>query len=121
MNFLNKIDALVPPNPKEFDITRQTSRFLLTLGTKSIGVSTAGLLNHLYLGMHNKNKLFRVSPVILKASSFLIGKSNLYKKLSDSLVVDSSKAYKILGWQPPINLEQGLQFVAKNYYKKKDF
>ena len=84
-------------------------------------ISTAALLNHLYLGMHNKNKLFRISPVILKASSFIIGKSKLYKKLSDSLVVDSSKASKILGWQPPINLEQGLQFVAKNYYKKNDF
>ena len=85
-------------------------------------ISTAELLNHLYLGMHNKNKLFHVSPVILKASSFIIGKSNLYHKLSDSLFVDNSKAYKILGWQPQVKVERGLQLVAKNYYKNnKDF
>ena len=85
-------------------------------------ISTAALLNHLYLGMHNKNKLFHVSPVILKASSFIIGKSNLYHKLSDSLFVDNSKAYKILGWQPQVKVERGLQLVAKNYYKNnKDF
>ena len=85
-------------------------------------ISTATLLNHLYLGMHNKDKLFHVSPAILKASSFMIGKSNLYHKLSDSLFVDSSKAYKILGWQPQVNVERGLQLVAKNYYKNnKDF
>lgn len=85
-------------------------------------ISTSELLNHLYLGMHNKNKLFRVSPVLLKASSFVIGKSNLYTKLTNSLVVDSSKASKILGWQPKINIERGLEIVAKDYLKNnKDF
>ena len=82
-------------------------------------ISTSELLNHLYLGMHNKNKLFRVSPVLLKASSFVIGKSNLYTKLTNSLVVDSSKASKILGWQPKINIERGLEIVAKDYLKNK--
>src|SRR5690349_5640708 len=38
----NTSDALVPPNPKEFDSAMAISRLRALCGTRSIGVSTSG-------------------------------------------------------------------------------
>ncbi len=84
-------------------------------------LSTYNLLKNLYFGMHNKNYIYKIPIFILKAFFYLIGKGILFKKLSESLIIDSSKSFRILNWNPPIDTFSALRKVANNYYSKDKF
>ena len=81
-------------------------------------ISTANLLKNLYLGMYTKNSLLKVPKFLVSFFLYFIGKRKIYKKLSESLIVDCSKSSKILDWNPPIKANIALQKVARNYYLK---
>lgn len=55
-------------------------------------------------------RLLPVPPAILRLAGRLTGKSEV-ERLLDSLVIDSSKIRRELGWRPPFTMEQG---VAEN-------
>jgi len=44
----------------------------------------------------------------LKAGAALVGKSEALQRLCGNLQVDISKARALLGWEPPLTVEQGL-------------
>ena len=46
------------------------------------------------------------------------GKSAEFYRLTQSLVIDSSKIRDELGWHPPYTMEQGLKETA-NWFKKR--
>ncbi len=60
-------------------------------------------------------RLFPVPGWALEAGSRLLGKADALHRLCESLQVDISKARDLLGWVPPVSVEQGLQraFAAK--------
>ena len=78
-------------------------------------ISTNELLKILIKGMNKRNRLFYLSPIILRTLFFIIGKSNIYLKLSQNLSVDCSKAKEILGWQPVITLPKAMNKLSRNY------
>jgi UDP-glucose 4-epimerase len=49
---------------------------------------------------------------MLRAGAFLLGRSNDIQRLCGNLQVDISKAHQILGWVPPISVEEGLRRAA---------
>lgn len=54
----------------------------------------------------------RVLPVpvwALKATAALLGKSDAMQRLCGNLRVDISKACRLLGWVPPVSVEEGLR------------
>ena len=52
---------------------------------------------------------------ILKAGAVLLGKRALSQRLFGSLQVDISKAKNLLGWSPPVSVNEGLQLTAKHF------
>lgn len=54
-------------------------------------------------------RLFAFPLLIIKLISYLVGKSLEVKRLLDSLRVDSSNTQKVLGWRPPLSLDEGLK------------
>ncbi|HVK56014.1 MAG TPA: SDR family oxidoreductase [Burkholderiales bacterium] len=76
-------------------------------------VSTPELLGRLATALGKKARLFPMPSTGLRLIGNLTGKSKQLDRLLGSLVVDSSKIRRELGWTPPFTLSQGLQTTAK--------
>lgn len=72
-------------------------------------VSTAELLHKLGSAMHLPVRLFPVPRIFLSLAANLLRRESAYQRLCGSLVVDSSAATRILGWSPPLSLNEGLR------------
>lgn len=82
-------------------------------------VSTPQLIRLLSEGMGKPVRLFPVPVQALKLGAFLLGKQSMYQQLCGSLQVDISKAQNILGWVPPVRVDDGLRRAAKGYLYEK--
>ena len=77
-------------------------------------VSTAELLRKIGGAVGRPAKLFPVPVSILRTAANLSGRQRLASQLLDSLRVDSAKARVVLGWEPPLSLDEGLSRAAGN-------
>lgn len=82
-------------------------------------LSTADLVNRLLLAMNKKNNNFKIPKIILKSLLYFLGKHHIYKKISSSLQINSSKARSLLGWNPPKDISFAINKVAEEYKSKK--
>jgi nucleoside-diphosphate-sugar epimerase len=46
---------------------------------------------------------------MLRAGAVALGKREMARRLLGSLQVDASKVREVLGWTPPVSLDQGLR------------
>jgi len=72
-------------------------------------VSTPDLIKMIACAMNKKVVLFSLHPGILKTLCKIVGKTEELEKSTGSLLVDSSKIRKLLGWKPPFTLEEGIK------------
>jgi nucleoside-diphosphate-sugar epimerase len=72
-------------------------------------LSTSELLKQLSLAMGLPPRLIYVPVWILHLAAILFGKRSVAKRLCGSLRVDISKARDLLGWSPPISIDEGLK------------
>jgi nucleoside-diphosphate-sugar epimerase len=54
-------------------------------------------------------RLFSVPVWVLQAGATIVGKGDAVQRLSGNLQVDISKARSLLGWLPPVSVEEGLR------------
>ncbi|NWC95268.1 MULTISPECIES: NAD-dependent epimerase/dehydratase family protein [unclassified Pseudomonas] len=80
----------------------------LFLISDGIDVSTPQIFRYLAQGMGKRSIHFYFPQPLIHAAAKMIGKEALYKQLCGSLVVDSGKARKLLGWKPLLSPEQAL-------------
>jgi len=78
-------------------------------------LSTTDLLRHIRSALGKPVRLFSVSPRLLKWGASLIGKPELAQRLYESLQVDISKARQLLGWTPPVDINNYLKHTAKHF------
>ena len=95
-------------------ITHPNATGRLFLISDQQDLSTADLLIKLGVASGSSARLFPLPLFFLKWLSKVFGKSYLYDRLCSSLVVDSSLASKLLGWSPPLSLDEGLNRYFKN-------
>lgn len=72
-------------------------------------ISTTQLLRGVGKAMGKPARLIPVPSSLLMLGSSLLGKKAVAQRLLGSLQVDISKAQNLLGWQPPLTVEQGLK------------
>lgn len=72
-------------------------------------LSTPELVRHLARAMGRPARLFPVPASVLMAGAMLLGKREVARRLLGSLQVDISKARRLLGWTPPVNVDEGLR------------
>ena len=72
-------------------------------------LSTADLLRRLCAAMAKPARLLPVPVGLLALGTKLLDKSEMFKSLSGSLQVDISKTREVLGWRPPIGVDEGLK------------
>ena len=59
--------------------------------------------------------LFPVPSSWIELGTKLLGKPSIYRRLCGSLQVDISKVRNLLGWRPPISVEEGLKIAIKEF------
>ena len=82
-------------------------------------ISTPDLLRRLAGAMGHPARLIPVPVVLLQAGAALFGKRDMAQRLCGSLQVDISKARTLLGWTPPVSMDEGLRRTAQGYLREK--
>jgi nucleoside-diphosphate-sugar epimerase len=72
-------------------------------------VSTTELLRRTANAMGKKALLLPVPALVFKWGAVILGKYDVAQRLTGSLQVDITKTRRLLGWNPPLTLDQGLK------------
>jgi nucleoside-diphosphate-sugar epimerase len=78
-------------------------------------LSTPELIRALAPSLAAKPRLLAVPPAVLQVAAKLTGQSAVFARLSESLVIDSSKIRAHLDWTPPFSARRGLAETAQWY------
>lgn len=81
-------------------------------------LSTTQLLVRMGKALGKPARLLPVPSVLLERGAQILGKQALSQRLCGSLQVDISKTRELLGWNPPISVDEAL-LSAANYYKER--
>lgn len=82
-------------------------------------VSTPDLICRIGFALNRPVRLIPLPPFLLRSVCKLVRRSEEMERLLDSLVIDSSKIGRLLNWNPPHTLNQGLKETANWYNQKK--
>jgi nucleoside-diphosphate-sugar epimerase len=82
-------------------------------------VSSPELVRRLARAMGRRARLLPVPPAWLRLAGRLAGRRAVVDRLLDSLVVDSSRIRRELGWSPPFCLDAGLAETAQHYLRSR--
>lgn len=75
-------------------------------------LSTAELLRRVGFALGRPARLVWFPVALLRFGALMLGKRSIAQRLCDSLQVDISKGRKLLGWKPPVSVDEGLRRVA---------
>jgi nucleoside-diphosphate-sugar epimerase len=75
-------------------------------------VSTTELLRRMGQALGRPARLIPVPASWLKLAATLVGKQDMAQRLCGSLQVDIEKTRHLLGWTPPLSLDEGLRRAA---------
>lgn len=76
-------------------------------------LSTTGLLRRMAHALGRPARLMPMPAFLLEAVAALLGRRDMAQRLCGSLQVDISKARTLLGWNPPLSVDEGLCRVAQ--------
>lgn len=80
-------------------------------------LSTTELLQRLGKALGKSARLLPLPASLLMFMAVLIGKKAIAQRLCGSLQVDISKTRRILGWEPPITVDEGLRRAVEGFKK----
>lgn len=72
-------------------------------------LSTTDLLRRVGNAMGRPARLIPVPPSLLEVAAAMLGKREVARRLLGSLQVDISKTRAVLGWEPPVSVDEGLR------------
>lgn len=81
-------------------------------------LSTTQLLQRMGQALGKPARLVAVPPALLKLGAALVGKPAVAQRLCGSLQVDISKTRQLLGWAPPLSVDEGLKKTAEAYLRE---
>ena len=80
-------------------------------------VSMSELVKKIAFALNRPSYIFPLPLANMRFFAKMVGKTTSLNRLTQSLVVDSTKIHKALSWQPPFTMEQGLKITADAYRK----
>jgi nucleoside-diphosphate-sugar epimerase len=80
-------------------------------------LSTTLLLGRMAEALGVSSKLISVPESFIRFGANLIGRSDITQRLCDSLQVDIKKTKDLLGWIPPVIVDEGLRQTAAHFLK----
>ena len=87
------------------------------LVSDSEDVSATELLRRMGQALGRPARLVAVPASLLKLAATMQGKSDVAQRLCGSLQVDIEKTCRLLGWTPPLSLDEGLRRAAAGMQK----
>lgn len=72
-------------------------------------LSTSDLISRIAHAMGQRPRLIPVAPRLLTSVAHLSGKNDLATKLLSSLQIDIGKARRVMGWSPPLSVDDGIR------------
>jgi nucleoside-diphosphate-sugar epimerase len=78
-------------------------------------VSTTELLRRMGQALGRPTRLIPVPVSWLKLAAAMVGKTDVAQRLCGSLQVDIEKTRRLLGWKPPLTLDEGLRRAAAQH------
>lgn len=81
-------------------------------------LSTSQLLRRMGQALGKPARLIPVPPALLKLGAASVGKPAVAQRLCGSLQVDISKTRQLLGWSPPVSVDEGLKKTAEGYLRE---
>lgn len=78
-------------------------------------LSTADLVKRTSAALRRPVRLFYVPPALLKIGTAIVNKPGIYQRLCGSLQVDMAKTRQLLGWTPPLSVDEGLRRAAEGF------
>ena len=78
-------------------------------------LSTTELLQRLSLALGKPARLLPVPQKLLETTLNLLGKQAIAQRLCGNLQVDISKTRELLGWTPPVSVDEALRQTAEAY------
>ena len=72
-------------------------------------LSTPDLIRRMARAMNRPVRLLPVPKSVLMAGAIILGRRDMAQRLCGNLQVDISKSRTLLGWNPPISVDQGLR------------
>ena len=78
-------------------------------------LSTAELLKRLGAAMGHPARLFYLPTGLLKLGVAVVRKPGIYQRLCGSLQLDIAKTRQLLGWNPPVSVDDGLRRAAEGF------
>lgn len=83
-------------------------------------VSTTELLQRMGEALGRPARLLPIPSVLLEMGANALGKRALSQRLCGSLQVDIDKTRELLGWTPPVSLDEALKRTANHYLEQQD-
>ena len=80
-------------------------------------MSTARLLERMALALGCPSKLFKVPTALIKIGVGIVGRHDISQRLCSSLQADINKTKNLLGWTPPVSVEEGFRKTAEHFLK----
>lgn len=81
-------------------------------------LSTTQLLRRVGLAMGRPVRLLPVPVSWLEKGAVMVGRDSVAQRLCGSLQVDISKTKRMLGWAPPVSVDEGLRQAAEGYLRE---
>jgi nucleoside-diphosphate-sugar epimerase len=78
-------------------------------------LSTAQLLKRLGVAIGHPARLFYLPTALLKLGAIVLKRQGIYQRLFGSLQLDISKSRNLLGWTPPVSVDEGLCRAAEDF------
>lgn len=85
------------------------------LGADGEDLSTPELLLRTARSLGRNARLLPFPTSMLRIAANLVGRADIYERLCGSLWVDTSKARELLGWRPPLSVDDELARTASWY------
>ncbi|MNJ18000.1 GDP-6-deoxy-D-mannose reductase [compost metagenome] len=82
-------------------------------------LSTTQLLRRMARALGKPARLLPIPAWVLKVGAAMLGKRSLSQRLCGSLQVDIIKTRALLGWTPPVTVDEALSSVARQYQENK--
>jgi nucleoside-diphosphate-sugar epimerase len=76
-------------------------------------VSTPELVSRVARALDRPARLLPAPPSLLRLAGAIAGRRGEIKRLTGNLVVDTSRAHRLLDWRPPYTLDEGLADTAR--------
>lgn len=78
-------------------------------------LSTAQLLKRMGAAIRQPARLFYLPPTLLKLGATVLKRPGIYQRLCGSLQLDIAKTIQLLGWTPPVSVDEGLRRAVEGF------